>query len=342
MIAKDIYRRFKYGGQQLALRKKYKALYEAQERKNGSSQVRFYNWWNAADYSQMWLYRFVQNTGLLEGTDKKLNFCSTFAEREVLKHVKDGVKVFFSGENLHLPWVAPYADALLGDKDCALSVGFDCFEDKRYMRFPLWLTYVFEPTLDEKQIRERCAQLRYPEIGDRDKFACLIARADESGLRTEMYKAMNEVGKVDCPSGLFHNDDSLKEQFEDDKVKYMRQYMFNICPENSNAYGYCTEKVFEAIAAGCVPVYWGDYNKPEQRIVNPDAVVFWNKENGGKEVMAKIRELSKDKKQLEAFMMQPRLLPTAEEEVMRMMREFYERLKELMSSGMRELENGRE
>lgn len=331
MIAKDIYRRFKYGGQQLALRKKYKALYEAQERKNGSSQVRFYNWWNAADYSQMWLYRFVQNTGLLEGTDKKLNFCSVFEEREVLKHVKDGVKVFFSGENLHLPWVALYADALLGDKDCALSVGFDYFEDKRYMRFPLWLTYVLEPTLDEQKIRERCAYLRYPRIGKRDKFACLIARADISGLRTEMYNGLNEIGKVDCPSGLFHNDDSLKVLYADSKVAYMQQYLFNICPENSNAYGYCTEKVFEAIDSGCVPIYWGSYNHPEEKILNPSAIIFWDKENIGKHAVEQIRNLCADPKQLNAFMHQPRLLPNAEEEMIRMVREFFERLKGLVN-----------
>lgn len=310
--------------------KAIKAEYLRQKNANKGSNVQFYNWWPVDDYTTLWLYQFVQNAGLLNDSKKKINFCSLFDEREILGHVKDGVKIFFSGENLHMPDKALYADALLGDKRCRLSIGFDKIEDKRYMRFPLWLTYVFEPTLDEKKIRERCEQLRHPEIGKRDRFACLIARADISGIRTVMYEGLSEVGKVDCPSGLFHNDDSLKEQFGDEKVKYMRQYRFNICPENSNAYGYCTEKVLEAIAAGCIPVYWGCNNEPERKILNQDAIIFWDKKSNGAKALEQIKELSADKKRMEAFMKQPRLKEGAEEEVLRMMNELYNRLNELV------------
>lgn len=310
--------------------KAVKAEYLRQRNANAGRNVQFYNWWPVDDYTTLWLYQFVHNTGLLNETDKQINFSSMFGEREVLNHVQDGVKVFFSGENLQLKWCAPYADALLEDKNCQLSLGFDYLEDKRYMRFPLWLTYVFEPTLDEKLIRERCEQLRHPEIGKREKFACMIARADISGIRTAMYEGLSEVGKVDCPSGLFHNDDSLIKEFGDDKVKYMHQFAFNICPENSNAYGYCTEKVFEAIAAGCVPVYWGCNNEPEQKILNQNAIIFWDKESNGAEAIAQIKSLSADKVQLDAFMRQPRLKESAEEEVLRMMNELYSRIKALL------------
>lgn len=315
---------------QKAHAKAMKAEYMRQRDAN-IGNVHFYNWWPVDDYTTLWLYQFVQNTGLLKDSKKQINFCSMFDERDVLKHVKDGVKVFFSGENVHLKQWMPYVDGLLGEKDCRLSIGFEKYEDKRYMRFPLWLTYVFEPTLDEKKIRERCELLRHPETGDRDKFACLIARADISGIRTAMFEGLSEVGKVDCPSGLFHNDDSLVKEFGDDKVAYLHQYAFNICPENSNAEGYCTEKVFEAIAAGCVPIYWGCNNVPEQMILNQDAIIFWDKESNGAKAIEQIKKLSADKKQLETFMKQSRLIEGAEEEVLRMMNELYGRLKDLVS-----------
>ena len=293
-------------------------------------KVQFYNWWPVKDYASLWLYQFVYNTGLMNIGDTQINFCSMFNDRDILQHVNDGIKVFFSGENLRNPQWAEYADGLLGDKDCRLSIGFDYFEDSRYMRFPLWLTYVFEPTLDEKKIRERCAQLRYPNIGRRDKFACLIARADISGLRTEMYNKLSEIDKVDCPSYLFHNDETLKEKYSDDKVAYMQQYRFNICPENSNAYGYCTEKIFEAIAAGCIPVYWGNYNQPEPEILNQEAIIFWDKENRGAKTIKQMQAFNADSRQLEAFMKLPRLLPNAEEEVIRMMNKLHDRLYHLV------------
>lgn len=305
-----------------------KAIFEEYQRQTERNyhDICFYNWWPIEDYTSLWLYRFVKNNGLCQTANKPIIFCSVFGDREVLSHVNDGFKIFFTGENLQSPQWAQYSDGLLEDKNCALSIGFDEFEDNRYLRFPLWLTYVFEPELDEKKIRERCEQLRYPTIGYREKFACLIARADTSGVRTAMYEGLKGIERIDCPSELFHNDESLIEQFEDDKVKYMQQYLFNICPENSNADGYCTEKVFEAIAAGCIPIYWGSYNRPEEKILNPNAIIFWDKDSDGSEAIHKIRELYEEPGKMKEFMRQPRLLPNAEEEIIRMMNELKNRI----------------
>lgn len=316
----------------LALQKrtqKIKNEYLSQRAKN-CGNVHFYNWWNVEDYQSLWLYKFVQNTGLLDNTNKHLNFCSLFESRKVLDHVNDGVKIFFSGENLRLPSWAHYADALLGDNDCQLSLGFDYFEDERYLRFPLWLTYVFEPVLEENIIKQRCEELRYPQLVHREKFACMIARADISGVRTEMYKQLTQAGKVDCPSGLFHNDDSLVQQYADDKISYMRNYLFNICPENSNAYGYCTEKIFEAIMAGCIPVYWGNFNKPENDILNQDAIIFWEKEGTNENAIQKIKELYNNKQMLLDFMQQPRLIEGAEGKIVDYFSKLQEKIKILL------------
>lgn len=303
--------------------------YKRQDAMNGNHKVRFYNWWGG-NYEQMWLYRFAENTGILNGAKRNLNICSVFGSREILRYVSGGAKIFFSGENLHLPNHIAYKDALLEDKDCKLSIGFEKNNDERSIRFPLWLTYVFEPNLDEKRIRECCEQLRYPIIGERNKFSCLISKADISGIRTEMFRNLNKYGSIDCPSVLFHNDDSLKEQFEDNKVKYMRQYHFNICPENSNAYGYCTEKVFEAIAAGCIPIYWGDNNRPEPHILNHKAIIFWDQKSNGVDACMQIRELYKDLDKLKVFCAQPRLLPNAEDEIIGMLYQLHKRLKVLV------------
>ena len=295
------------------------------------NDVRFYNWWPVEDYTTLWLYRFVKNNGLLEGFDKPLNFCSLFGDRDVLNYVNDGVKIFFSGENLHSPHWAHYSDGLLNDEECKLSIGFDYYDNPRYLRFPLWLTYAFEPTMDVKQIKERCEQLRYPIVGERQKFASLIAHADMDGTRAEMYQALSAIGKIDCPSDLFHNDDSLKNHYADDKLSYLRNYLFNVCPENSNADGYCTEKIFDAIAAGCIPIYWGSDNMPEPTVLNPEAIIFWNKETKGKNAIKQIRELYSRPDSLEAFLKQPRLVDGAEQEVLRMINELNDCIVKLLA-----------
>ena len=306
------------------------ALYQAQLVNNKGKQVQYWNWWDDKR-NAYWLQQFMESRGILKNTDKTIALCSVFEEREVLERVKADVRIFFSGENLHNPHFAEYADYMLSEKHpFDLGIGFDEFENNRYIRFPLWLIYMFGPDATEEDICNRCEQLRYPETGPREKFACLIARADTLGIRTDMYNAISCITSVDCPSGLFHNDESLVNEYKDDKVAYMRQYLFNICPENSNAWGYTTEKIFEAIAAGCIPVYLGSYNQPEPKILNPDAIIFWNKKNGGKQTIELIKELNTHPKQKEAFLRQPRLLPEAEDYVIAKFAELDKRIRELV------------
>ena len=308
--------------------------YALQKEKNGDDAIQFYNWW-PGDFKSMWFYQFVKNCHLLDHSSKKIRFCSVFGSREMLKLVPEDVKVFFSGENPRHPYWIQYADSMLSDSDFDLSLGFDCFEDKRYMRLPLWMLYEFEPDLNPDKIAAGCAKLRFPAIGERNGFAALIARIDDSGLRTEMYSALASIGRVDCPSLVMHNDDTLVQQYNDDKVAYLTNYVFNICPENSNSYGYVTEKLFEAISAGCIPVYWGSCNMPEKNVLNPDAIVFWNQEDGGESAVRKIAELwdgGSNSTLLHEFMMQPRLRPTAEEEVEKALVGLRDRLKELIDN----------
>ena len=45
---------------------------------------------------------------------------------------------------------------------------------------------------------------------------------------------------------------------EQSKKKYQSKYKFCLCYENmQNVHGYVTEKIFNCLEAGCVPIYWG-------------------------------------------------------------------------------------
>ena len=305
-------------------------LYNQQCADNFGKQIQLWNWWDE-EKTAYWLQKFIEQQGLLKGSKKTVALCSVFGEREILERVNADVKIFFSGENLHSPRHSQYADYMLsGKKPFNFALGFDEFADERYLRFPLWLTYMFDPVFDKKQIKSRCEQIRYPFSGNKTKFCSLVARADVNGIRTHIYNALNEFDKIDCPSELLHNDDSLKNEFRDDKGAYLMQYKFSICPENSDAYGYCTEKLFDAIAAGCVPVYWG-WKTPEPKILNPRAIIFWDEENNGINAIKQIQSLCSDSQQMKEFIQQPRLLPNAEEEILQMMGKLKSQLESLLA-----------
>jgi hypothetical protein len=43
------------------------------------------------------------------------------------------------------------------------------------------------------------------------------------------------------------------------KYQILKNYNFSFCYENATGFpGYITEKIFDSMAAGCIPIYWGD------------------------------------------------------------------------------------
>ena len=301
-------------------------LYQEQYTLNEGKQIQFWNWLGCM--SPVWMHDFIAKRGLLRDSGKRIAMCSVFGEREVLDRVDADVRVFFSGENLHRPRHAQYADHMLSGKHpFDLGLGFDVFEEAHYLRFPLWLVYMFKPDATEEDIINRCEQLRHPVVAGKDKFCALISRTDLNGVRAALHQAISGLGSIDCPGALFHNDDSLIEDYQDDKVAYLRQYLFNICPENTVSYGYTTEKLFQSIAAGCIPVYWGSDCLD---IVNPSIVLSWNRNDDGQILVDRMADLMNDKQLYADFTSQDWLVPNAAEFVIDKFAELESRLKRLI------------
>ena len=116
-----------------------------------------------------------------------------------------------------------------------------------------------------------------------------------------------------------HNSDELwhKYPFRDklgkDKIDYMKDFKFNICPENMDVPNYVTEKIFDAFQAGTIPIYHGALNDPEPEIINREAVILWNYDDDNKKAINLIQELNRNTKQLEEFLHIPRLKEQAAE-----------------------------
>ena len=308
--------------------RKMEMLYRQQLSKNSGKQIQSWNWWRE-DARSAWLRDFIAKRGLLEHADKTVALCSVFGEREVLDRVEADVRGFFSGENLHHSHRAQYADYMLsGKRPFDLGLGFDVFENDRYLRFPLWLIYTFEPDSTREAIIKRCEEMCHPVVTGKDQFCALIARSDRNGIRRAMYDSISSLGRVDCPSALIHNDERLVEQYQDDKIAYLRHYKFNICPENSSSYGYTTEKLFEAVTAGCIPVYWGNDCLD---VVNPSIVLSWSKEGDNQPLLDKMSCLMADEEQYRDFISQDWLLPNAAEFVIGKFEELETKLKQLLS-----------
>ena len=138
-----------------------------------------------------------------------------------------------------------------------------------------------------------------------------------------MIRTLSQIGKVDSAGSFMNNTDELKSVYNDNKIAYLKNYKFNLCPENSNNRHYVTEKIAHAIMAGCIPVYWGACGEPEREIFNSEAIIIWRKESPP---IDQIRELYESDSKYRKFFEQPRLLPGAEDQIVRMFRELEKKL----------------
>lgn len=158
-----------------------------------------------------------------------------------------------------------------------------------YLCFPTYIPYLVVhvwhhlPTLKEvKESFAAWAAKRTPEIRDRRLDLSLVARHDllflMPGVRRQIVEAYHEVfhsPPIFMPGEFGKNTNILHEEYNNDKKKFLEDCFVNICPENSWAPGYVTEKIWEAIYAGCMPVYWGNLES-EKGILNPDAFIMYN------------------------------------------------------------------
>ncbi len=249
---------------------------------------------------------------------------NTYSIRTILHYHRAPIKLFFTQENTHVMggYWQQFENVWFKEPSLSLTLGFDYAEHPKYLRFPYWLEHIFPVDVTEEQITSFVDEHNYStDNASRTKDCAFVCKKDYFGDRAQMADLVARVMTMSYPSDFRHNDDDMRGKFNDDKIAYLRQFKFNLCPENSNNKGYVTEKIFEAIKAGCVPIYWGNEGYPEPDILNPKAIVYLDKDNP-EEGLALLRKLYADQKVYEEFASQPRFLPGAADKIYA----YYERM----------------
>lgn len=231
----------------------------------------YINWWPDDSPQEEWYFskyirKYVTPIRIIEPRESPdILLCSVFGPIDEVLKCTAGIKVFFTGENLvRFP---AYSDLALLQANFDLIVGF-CPTDvaRKMVRFPLWLCYY---GLEPKAIIDRIEEGYKANVHNKTVFASLVARHDEGGQRTRMYNELRQYGEIACPGQLLRNVDVG----EFNKVEFISSSKFNICPENSYSDGYCTEKLFEALEAGCIPIYLGHM---ESEVLNESKICNCN------------------------------------------------------------------
>ncbi len=188
-----------------------------------------------------WIYLWLEAHDYepeLSDTPDYLVF-SVFGE----KHLRytDCVKIFYTGE-------CQTPDFNL----CDYALGFDYMDfGDRYMRYPLYYTYNVNafPLMEKKHLMSE------EQIAAKKDFcAFVVSNGRGAEQRVAFFHALNAVRRVDSGGKLLNNIGAPVA----DKMAFQATHRFAIAFENTAYPGYTTEKIVEAFAAGCIPIYYGD------------------------------------------------------------------------------------
>ena len=84
-------------------------------------------------------------------------------------------------------------------------------------------------------------------------------------LRTKIALVGHRLNKIDIygkgwPDGI-SIENSRGKGWQARKQQILENYHFNLCFENTNIDYYCSEKIWDSIYSGCLPIYYGNGNK---------------------------------------------------------------------------------
>lgn len=273
---------------------------------------------NEKEFEYNGFYHLIKNDYINDleiSYNADIEYFGPVGSRYFLENSKAKIKIFYTGEcvsknAIDKVW-QQYSDNCINDVD--LSLSFDRLDEnkyKNYVRFPIWIPGNFYGLLEKKNNNKDNIKKVIDDINNakskKNKFASLVASHDITNIRAQMYNQIIKIDFINCPGKLFHNDDTLKQNFNNDKIEYLRDFKFNICPENTISDGYITEKLFDSFKAGCIPIYNGDENI-ELDLINKDALLFFRKDEDNTEIIKEIEKLHKDDKLFDAFQKQTKI-----------------------------------
>lgn len=151
------------------------------------------------------------------------------------------IKIFYTAENV----IPDY-------RFCDYSIGFNYSEHSRHLRYPLYLFYGDISKLIATDTHT------LDSLRHRSKFCSFIVSNDGAKERIAFFQKLNEQLKVDSAGKVQNNMVNGWTVPKGEKYNFVQSYKFNIAFENESSPGYTTEKIFEPMMAGTIPIYWGD------------------------------------------------------------------------------------
>jgi len=203
-----------------------------------------------------------------------------------VKDIRAKYKIFYTGENTDRNIYRQFNDQKLYEI-FDLIIGFKKPDlSKKQINFPIWL-YMWSRDKRIYNYNEEYNILKDIEKNNiqnlkkkKNMFATMVSTHDCNNIRSKICDEVGKYGKIMYPSKFRNNTQQIPDTGNrwSDKINYISNSIYNVCPENSKGEGYFTEKIFNAFEAGTIPIYWA-VNYPEPDIINKNRLFMVDLDN---------------------------------------------------------------
>ena len=204
-----------------------------------SVRIGFTAFWDDFDPKDNFFTRLLArryDVEVCDDPDFLIHSCVGHRRHEHRRH--DGVRIFFTGENVAPDWHST---------DWAFT--FEHSAHPRHFRLPLWVLY-----LDPASLIKPAAYDPAAVLAAKTRFCGFVVSNPLCKARNAFFHKLSKYKPVDSGGKLFN---TLGHRVAD-KRAFLAECKFTIAFENESHPGYTTEKLAEAMAAGSLPIYWGD------------------------------------------------------------------------------------
>jgi alpha(1,3/1,4) fucosyltransferase len=219
---------------------------------------------------------------------------------------KNCIKIFYTGENQR-PW----------EYQCHYAITFDHFDTENHYRLPLYVIYNWDnkrkgvATIEDR--KGNGFKSHYDSnFGDYDRrgFCSFVVKNPNCQRRNDFFKKLNQYRPIASAGPLFNNMGFILPHGEtavQEKLSFLPNYRFNLCFENSSWPGYATEKLYEALIANTIPIYWGS---PTITLdFNPKAFLNWHDYQDDDAFIKAIIEVDQSHKKFKSMLEEDPLSP---------------------------------
>ena len=220
-----------------------------------------------------------------------------FFSNSGLEHLQyDCLKIFYTGENVKPDY--RYSD---------FSFSFEPTSEKNF-QYPVFAIQTFFPQFRDQQCTSEMYKLRsYPK----KKFCNFVYKNHMARERIQFCQKLMAYKAVDCPGVVLNNmpaiDVGISRDWQMTKLNFIKHHKFTIAFENESSLHYTTEKIYHALLAGSIPIYWGDPVVVEY--FNPECFVNCHDYNNFEEVVAMVVEIDNNNELYRRYITASPVLP---------------------------------